>query len=98
MKSLMLMDENITLKLQMSSQKEDEHSNLIKSLMEEKTSKSENDEILKLIKELKINNDTLMSKLQNIERRVEALESITSTPIKKEEDISIERFKVIHHF
>lgn len=94
MKSLMLMNEDILVKLQISSQKEIEHSNLIKALVEEKSSKTEDKELLDTIKELKNNMDDLMAKYNNIEKRMQALDP-EKYPIRKDEILKIENPKVL---
>lgn len=94
MASLMLMNEDILIKLETSSKLEVEHTKLIKNLREEKDTKSKNDEILNTVKGLKTNMDDLIAKYDSIEERMRALETQRSS-IKKVDIVKIEKQKVI---
>lgn len=56
----------------------------IKRIIEEnKELKAKNAEFLVMLKELKLSNDNVMSKLNSIDERVQSLESKSSQPSKK---------------
>lgn len=70
--------------------KEREHDSTIKKLSGEiKGLRSINEEFLNLFKEIKISNENIMSKLESIEERLQAVEANRTGPFKKNGIIKI---------